>query len=155
MEDFTTWRKRAFATENFPWGSFREQKERLLIVGRGTRTQALDLYAAPRQYPVLLAMIFLGLLAILGDTYTTLLMADSEAFMEGNLVAARLQEFLGLPGYVIAATLVSYCVLPLLLVRGGNVIAWLLVGGGATFLLFKAYVAYSNFHLLYTVIYAG
>lgn len=150
MDRFLTWRRQAFATENFPWGSFREQKARLLTVAHGTRDQVVSLVRTPGEHPVLVLALLLGLLAILGDSYSTFLMADLPGFTESNLVAAGLQDLLGLGGYAVLATFLSLLLLPLLLVRGGNIIAWLLVSAGITFLLFKGYVAYSNFHLLFT-----
>lgn len=154
MSTYSEWRREAFATENFPWGSFKEQAQRLGKVSTATRAYGAGFIASPRKHPVMLLLLSFALLGIAGDAITTYLLLQSPHFSETNAAAAGLMSAIGLTAYTLVAVFLGLIATLLLFVRGPNVIAWTLFGGGVTLVLFKLFVTANNvyafmFHTAY------
>ena len=143
--------KTAFATDNFPWGSLREQGERFKAIGVATRAHARAVWSNPRGHLGTLTLLLLGLIGLTGDAFTTYAALSTEGpFSESNNVAAKLMGTFGLGPYVLFAFFTSLLLLPLIFVRGGTIVAWVLLAGGVTFIGFKLFVTMANLEGIYS-----
>lgn len=129
-------------------GSWSKQTSRFREIRVESKQNFKDFIRAPRSKPAMAALLIVGMFAIAIDAITTYLLIQTRYFSEANAAAAGLMSVMGLEGYILWAIAVSTLALGLLFVRGKNIFAWLLFGGGLMILGFKVLAATNNVYVL-------